>query len=362
MKKTRFTEAQIMGVLRQMEGGVPAAELCREHGMSSATLYKWRAKYGGMDASLISEMKAMAEENRRLKRMYADVSMQNDLLKEAPGKKVTGPAQRRELAVKAVAMKGVSIALACRAFGVSETCYRYSPKLDDENEQIADLLLGLTKAKKTWGFGLCFLYLRNVQGHGWNHKRVYRIYRELELNLRIKPRKRLKREKPDELAVPEAPNEVWSMDFMADRLGDGRQFRLLNVLDDFNREGLGIEVDFSLPAERVVRALNRIIEWRGPPGTIRVDNGPEYVSSTLTIWAEKQGITLTYIQPGKPQQNAYVERYNRTVRHEWLDLYIFESIEEVQQIATEWLWSYNHERPNMGNGGMTPAQKLRMAA
>ncbi len=138
--------------------------------------------------------------------------------------------------MKAVAMKGVSIALACRAFDVSETCYRYSPKLDNENEQIADLLLGLTTAKKAWGFGLCFLYLRNVQGHGWNHKRVYRIYRELELNLRIKPRKRLKREKPDELAVPEAPNEVWSMDFMADRLEDGRQFRLLNVLDDFNRE------------------------------------------------------------------------------------------------------------------------------
>jgi len=264
--------------------------------------------------------------------------------------------------VKAVAMKGVSIALACRAFDVSETCYRYSPKLDDENEQIADLLLGLTTAKKTWGFGLCFLYLRNVQGHGWNHKRVYRIYRELELNLRIKPRKRLKREKPEELAVPEQPNEVWSMDFMADRLGDGRQFRLLNVLDDFNREGLGIEIDFSLPAERVVRALNRIIEWRGKPLAIRVDNGPEYVSSTLTIWAEKLGIALTYIQPGKPQRNAYVERYNRTVRHEWLDLYIFESIEEVQQIATEWLWSYNHERPNMGNGGMTPAQKLKMAA
>ena len=103
-------------------------------------------------------------------------------------------------------------------------------------------------------------------------KRVYRIYRELELNLRIKPRKRLKREKPDELTVPEAPNEVWSMDFMANRLGDGRQFRLLNVLDDFNREGLGIEIDFSLPAERVVRALNRIIEWRGKPLAIRVDN------------------------------------------------------------------------------------------
>ena len=145
-----------------------------------------------------------------------------------------------------------------------------------------------------------------MKGHVWNHKRVHRIYCELELNLRIKPRRRLKREKPEELAVPEAPNLVWSMDFMADRLADGRQFRLLNVLDDFNREGLGIEVDFSLPAERVVRSLNQIIEWRGKPVAIRVDNGPEYVSSKLTIWAEQQGIALTYIQPGKPQQNAYV--------------------------------------------------------
>ena len=149
---------------------------------------------------------------------------------------------------------------------------------------------------------------------------------------------------------------------MAHRLGDGRAFRLLNVLDDFNREGLGIEVDFSLPAERVVRTLNQIIEWRGAPKAIRVDNGPEYISGRLMEWAEDKGITLTYIQPGKPQQNAYVERYNRTVRHEWLDLYIFETIEEVQNIATEWLWTYNNERPNMGIGGITPAMKLRMAA
>ena len=109
-----------------------------------------------------------------------------------------------------------------------------------------------------------------IRDSPWNHKRVYRIYCQLELNLRIKPRKRLKREKPDVLAVPDAPNVTWSMDFMADRLGDGRAFRLLNVLDDFNREGLGIEVDFSLPTERVIRSLDRIIEWRGKPGTIRV--------------------------------------------------------------------------------------------
>lgn len=144
---------------------------------------------------------------------------------------MTQPSQRVELAEKAVAQRGASIALACRTFGVSETCFRYSPKHNADNDEIADMLLGLVKAKKTWGFGLCFLHMRNVQGHRWNRKRVYRIYRELELNLRIKPRRRLKREKPEELAVPDAPNVVWSMDFMADRLADGRQFRLLNVFE-----------------------------------------------------------------------------------------------------------------------------------
>lgn len=261
-----------------------------------------------------------------------------------------------------MARRGISIALACRTFGVSETCYRYTPKLTNENEEIADLLVGLTNAKRSWGFGLCFLYLRNVQGRPWNHKRVYRIYRELELNLRIKPRKRLRRDKPDALAVPEAPNVSWSMDFMADRLEDGRAFRLLNVLDDFNREGLGIEIDFSLPADRVIRSLDRIMEWRGKPGSIRVDNGPEYVSGKLLAWAEKRGISIQYIQPGKPQQNAYIERYNRTVRHEWLDQYIISSIEEAQNYATQWLWTYNNERPNMALGGITPAQKLKLAA
>jgi len=249
------------------------------------------------------------------------------------------------MAETAVAKRGVSIALACRTFGVSETCYRYSPKMGGENEEIADLLVGLTNAKRSWGFGLCFLYLRNVQGRLGNHKRVYRIYRELELNLRIKPRRRLRRDKPDALAAPAAPNVSWSMDFMADRLGDGRAFRLLNVLDDFNREGLGIEVDFSLPAERVIRSLDRIMEWGGQPGSIRVDNGPEYVSGKLVAWAERRGISIQYIQPGKPQQNAYAERYNRTVRHEWLDQNIIEIEEAEDTIMNAPIWASAGSRP-----------------
>jgi putative transposase len=155
---------------------------------------------------------------------------------------------------------------------------------------------------------------------------------------------------------------MWSMDFMADQLGDGRSFRMLNVLDDFNREGLAIEVDFSLPAARVVRTLDQIIEWRGKPMGIRVDNGPENISGKLQTWAAKRGIGIFYIQPGKPQQNAYVERYNRTVRQEWLGQYIWNTLEEVRNHATKWLWSYNNQRPNMGIGGITPAMKLKLAA
>jgi putative transposase len=268
------------------------------------------------------------------------------------------------MAKEAVQRTGVRVALACRAFGISETCYRYEAKLSDENAEIADWLVRLAGSDKTrrWGFGLCYLFLRNVKGFAWNHKRIRRIYCELELNQRIKPKKRLVRETPEPLAVPECPNEMWSMDFMADQLSDGRSFWTLNVLDDFNREGLAIEVDFSLPAARVVRTLNQIIEWRGKPMGIRVDNGPEYVSGKLQTWAKKRGIGIFYIQPGKPQQNAYVERYNRTVRQEWLGQFIFNTIEEVKDQATRWLWTYNNQRPNMGIGGITPAMKLKLAA
>jgi putative transposase len=267
---------------------------------------------------------------------------------------VVAPSRRRELADKAVTEKGLTVRMACWVFSISETCFRYKPKLSDENAVIADWLIRLTQANRTWGFGMCFYYLRNVKHFDWNHKRVYRIYRELELNLRIKPKKRLVREKPEALAVPDKINECWSMDFMHDQLQNGRSYRLFNVIDDFNREGLGIDVDFSLPSERVVRALNQIIEWRGKPKCLRCDNGPEYVSALLANWASENGIELRFTQPGNPQQNAYIERYNRTVRYDLLNQNLFESIEEVQELATEWLWSYNNERPNMAIGGIPP--------
>ncbi len=266
------------------------------------------------------------------------------------------------MAERAVRDRGVSIRLACEIFRVSQSCYRYAPRGRAENDEVAQWLLRLTDNHRNWGVGLCYLYLRNVKGFGWSHKRVYRIYRALELNLRIKPRKRLVREKPIPLTVPKAINEVWSMDFMYDTLEDGRTFRLFNVMDDFNREALAIEIDFSLPAERVIRALRQLILWRGKPSAIRCDNGPEYVSQAMLDWAEGAKIRIEFIQPGKPQQNAYIERFNRTVHYEWLAQYHWSSLDEVQDHATQWMWTYNHERPNMALGGITPKQRLAMAA
>lgn len=274
---------------------------------------------------------------------------------------MVAPAQRKVMALRGRAQFKASIRLLCDVFSISETCYRYEAKLSSENALIADWLVRLTQAHKRWGFGLCFLYLRNVKGFGWNHKRVYRIYCELELNLRIKPRKRLKRDKPAPLSVPQAINQVWSMDFMSDSLTDGRSIRTFNVIDDYNREGLAIEVDRSLPSLRVIRVLEQVIEWRGKPAALRCDNGPEYISQTLIDWANNQQITLLYIQPGKPNQNAYIERFNRTARHEWLDLHLFHSVEQAQLLATQWLWQYNNERPNTAIAGIPPKQLLNGA-
>lgn len=271
------------------------------------------------------------------------------------------PSRRKEMAKKVVKERQLSIRLACRAFGISESCYRYSKVLSSENQKIEDWLIRLTEWQKRWGFGLCFDHLRNVKGFKWNHKRVYRIYRELELNLRIKPKQRIKRDKPDALMTPTTINQSWSMDFMSDNLIDGLSIRSFNVIDDFNREALTMDIDFSLPSESIIRSLNNIIEWRGKPSCLRCDNGPEYISSKLVKWATEHQITMIYIQSGKPTQNAYIERFNRTARQEFFEMHLFESISHAQHLATEWMWSYNNERPNSAIGRITPQMKLEAA-
>lgn len=141
---------------------------------------------------------------------------------------------------------------------------------------------------------------------------------------------------------------------MHDQLSEGRKFRLFNVIDNFKREGLAIAASFSLPAQRVIRALNQLLEWRPKPTVIRCDNGPEFISHDFVKWCKKLNIWFEYIQPSNSQQNAYIERANRTIPYSWLSKHLFETLEEVHDYATEWLWFYNHKRPHKANAGKPP--------
>jgi putative transposase len=249
----------------------------------------------------------------------------------------------------------MSIRRACAVFGVSRSYYAYAPTPRDDSEVIA-ALVELAERKPTWGFSKLFRVLRR-RGHPWNHKRVWRVYCLLKMNLKRKGKKRLPRAPRQVLAQPLAPNLCWSIDFMRDTLWSGRTFRTFNAVDDYNRVALAVEVDTSLPAGRVIRVLDRIAEERGSyPEKLRMDNGPEFIGSTMAAWSEAHGVALQFIQPGKPTQNSYVERFNRTYRTEVLDLYVFNSLDEVREATEDFVREYNEERPHESLGDMPPVE------
>lgn len=211
----------------------------------------------------------------------------------------------------------------------------------------------LAQEHKRWGFDKMMLKAK-ADGKPWNHKRVYRVYGGLGLNIRIKPRKRIPKGEAKMLTQPICPNMCWSADFMSDVLSYGYTFRTFNVIDDYNREGLLVEPGSSLPASRIVGLLDQIALVRGYPEMIRVDNGPEFRSIIFRSWALKHKILIHYIQPGKPAQNGFIERFNRTYREDVLDMNLFNSLSEVKEITDKWLKSYNNGRPHESLNGLAP--------
>lgn len=242
--------------------------------------------------------------------------------------------------------------MACRALNLSRSVYRYQ-SIKRSDEEVIQALLSVVDKYPRYGFHKLFLKLRE-QGYGWNHKRVYRVYCALKLNLRRKGKKRLPSRTPEKLNVPARPQMSWSVDFMSDALLAGRRFRTFNVIDDHNREVLAIEVDFSLPSIRVLRVLDQIAAVHGYPMQIRMDNGPEFISELVADWAKQHQVKLEFIQPGKPTQNSFIERFNRTYREEVLDFYLFRSLDEVRNITADWMKEYNEERPHESLNDMTP--------
>jgi putative transposase len=248
----------------------------------------------------------------------------------------------------------ISISRACDLARLSRTAWYRRPSSRRERDgAVIDALLGLVEKKPRWGFWKLFPRLRRL-GHPWNHKRVHRVYCALKLNLPRRTKRRLPKRLRQPLLAPNRLNEIWAVDFMADALYGGRPFRTFNVIDEGNREGLGIEVATSIPSLRVIRFLEQLIEIYGCPQALRMDNGSELTANAFVEWCELRRIELKFIEPGKPDQNAYIERFNRSYRNEVLDAYVFDSIEEVRQITEIWLHEYNEERPHDSLGRVPP--------
>ena len=262
------------------------------------------------------------------------------------------PAARRREAAYLIGRYGVSARRCSRLLGVwrSTLCYQ-SRRADDSS--LRSQLRELAEKLPRYGYWRLYRKLRR-QGLVVNHKRIYRLYREEGLMVRKRSRKKLVRVRVP-ASTPIRPNVRWSMDFVSDAIAGGRKFRTLNVVDDCTREALAMEVDFSLPAARVVRALDRVAEERGYPSAIVVDNGPEFISEALGLWAEEHEVALTFIQPGKPVQNCYVESFNGRFRDECLNENWFTTLADARDIISAWMRHYNEEREH-GSLGVPPRE------
>ncbi len=251
-------------------------------------------------------------------------------------------------------LEKLSVRRACKLVALPMSVLMYQKRPKDDSSLI-EALHELVDKHPAIGFWKRYHRLKR-KGYACNHKRLYRVYTMLRLNIRRKARRRLPQRIKHPLLVPQAINQVWSMDFMCDSLVDGRRFRLLNIIDDYNRESLAIEIDTWRPALRVIRTLKQLIERRAKPQVIRVDNGPEFISDKLQQWCDDNQIRLQFIQPGKPMQNGFVERNNGSLRKELLDAYLFYSLPEVRQMAGEWQLDYNHQRPHESLGNVPPVE------
>ena len=301
--KKRFSDEQIISILREAEAGVSARELCRKHAISDATFYTWRKKFGGMEVPEVKRLKSLEEENARLKKLLAEAMLDKEALQVALSGRIT------------------ELALERRRFG-----YR-----------------------RIW-------QLLRREGLHVNHKRVYRIYHLNGLSVKRRRRRKGLATERFPLLRPDAPNLTWSMDFVMDALANGRRIKCLTCVDDFTKECLTITAAFGISGVQVTRILDSIALFRGFPATIRTDQGPEFTCRALDQWAFEHGVELRLIQPGKPTQNGFIESFNGRFRDECLNEHWFSDILHARKTINDWRQDYNECRPHSSLDYQTPAE------
>ncbi|WP_156340071.1 IS3 family transposase [Sphingomonas sp. Leaf17] len=353
MKRKQFSEEQIIGILKEAEAGAVVTDLCRRHGMSSATYYAWKAKFGGLEVSDAKRLRALEEENARLKRLLADTMLDNAGLKDLLSKKLVTPAAKREAVAHLQTALGMSERRACAVVGADRKSMRYRSSRADDGD-LRSRLRELAQQRRRFGYRRLHILLRR-EGITINRKKTQRLYREEGLTVRR--RKGRKRAVGARAPAPvlALPNQRWSLDFVHDQMATGRRFRILNIVDDVTRECLRAVLDTSISGKRVVRELGDLIAERGAPKMIVSDNGTELTSNAVLAWSGDAGVEWHYIAPGKPTQNGFVESFNGRMRDELLNETLFFTVRQARTILARWVEDYNTERPHSSLGYATPA-------
>ncbi|MCW5701198.1 MAG: IS3 family transposase [Bradyrhizobium sp.] len=353
MKASKFSDAQKAFILKQGNDRVPVADICRKAGISQATYFNWKKKYDGLLPSEMRRLKRLEDENAKLKKLVADLSLDKEMLQDVIRRKPVKPGRKRKLVDEVRGEWQVSIRKACAALEFDRSTYHYKSRRSGQ-AALETRIREICHARVRYGYRRVHVLLRR---EGWRHgqNKTRRIYRELGLQLRNKaPKRRVKAKLRDDRRPATRANEIWAMDFVHDQLATGQKLRVLTMVDIFSRFSPALEPRFTFRGSDVVAILEGVCNEVEFPATIRVDQGSEFVSRDLDLWAYQRGVTLDFSRPGKPTDNAFIEAFNGRFRAECLNAHWFLSLADAQEKLEDWRRYYNEERPHGAIGNRTP--------